>query len=318
MHKNFLEIQKIYHNLKVFEKKVNDNKFTKRIFEVRFPWLKFPTNVKKRIVYLNLEKEKHLLHINCNFKNVTHIILHGSYATGDTTNFSDIDILVIVDVKFPSSLNGDIKLLKRILYQLYMIDPLMHHGLFFIDKWIIENFYSEYFLPIETLQNGKILYGNPQINLAVVNDHFLNFQIDRLLKIINSLDNNYIKKKSFKISDWHLKYFISSLLLIPSLILGTKGIFVYKKKSFDLAPEFISDKAWQPIKIAEQIRTNWLSYQSSIISKIIGKIKPAYIPKYYAKIIRPKINLRRNEKLIYKILSSFQKLKSEIQNVSNE
>ena len=164
---------------------------------------------------------------NVKFNSVYSIIIYGSHSTGDNIAFSDIDILVILNdyvAHTKKQLVSDLNKLAIIHKILFKQDPLMHHGLSF-ENLSNFNLYSEKILPLETIKHSKYLYGSKSLNISLMEeDGTSDLSINRLKYILSELINNYNFNKKKMQFDYYLKYYISGILLIPSLFLQTQNI----------------------------------------------------------------------------------------------
>ena len=224
------------------------------------------------------------------------IFLHGSQAHLNNIDFSDIDIVVVINdaEKFnPKLLKKDFVELRGLCKQMFKTDPLMHHGLMFMNKSDFYN-YTEFFLPIDSIKNALCLYGNNLIQYRKTKKNKDERFNERLS---NSLE--YVQKKihSGSIdSDYQLKNIISIILLIPSLFLSVQGIFVDKRESFDICYENYYNINWDVVKMAEKIRKNWKSPKIFILHLftilILGGFGQKASKKFYY------TNIKNNKKYL--------------------
>ncbi|MFT4800293.1 MAG: hypothetical protein ACI93N_000051 [Flavobacteriaceae bacterium] len=176
------------------------------------------------------------------------LIVQGSYADGTYISYSDIDLVIIGKL---SSEIIDIK--KAIEQDLLVIDPLQHHGVFFINKNSLSNYWLMD-LPIQTLEKAITFSDIPlEMNISKV-------FIEKYSSYgwVSSFIKTY---KYFPITSnsgiFFSKYFFSQLMLVPALLLAIKKIYVYKKDSFELAKKYYSSEAWECIELVSLIRKTW-------------------------------------------------------------
>ena len=207
--------------------------------------------------------------------NIT-VFLHGSYATGDITSFSDIDIALIInsenlcyeDLQTTRSL---VKLLKRYIYG---IDPTMHHGIDVFDKKYFQA-YDESVLPVNTLENAVLLYGKSvDITLSVDRNLSIKNARNKLVEKCNALlkyDENYIN-----FTPYRMKCIMSVLFLIPVLLLqANKGVFLYKRSALLKSKNEYKELNFSVVDTATQMRERWNASNTSLaVRKVLFWIYP--------------------------------------------
>lgn len=177
------------------------------------------------------------------------LIVQGSYADGTFINYSDID-LVIIGVL--SKEVRDIK--KEIDNFLLNLDPLQHHGAFFIHKDSFFN-YWQMDLPVETLKKSILLSKRSTLNISV--PFYFKEKYSAYYWLSTFIDGHPKMPLDINSGAFFSKYFLSQLMLVPALVLAYKGDFVYKKESFPLSKKLYTDQAWQCMEIASDIRAQW-------------------------------------------------------------
>lgn len=179
------------------------------------------------------------------------LIVQGSYADSEITNYSDIDLVIFYR---PYS-KEVLKIKREIEVFLLEIDPLQHHGVFMIDINTFD-YYWQMDLPVQVLQKAKV-FSNEDHNLEIkgilIENSASLYAVRNILKIFKK----FLGKDYNKIGLWEWKFFISEILLLPTLFLGSKGNYVYKRDSFEVVKKEYSDQAWYSIKKASEIRKNW-------------------------------------------------------------
>lgn len=179
------------------------------------------------------------------------LIVQGSYADGEITAYSDVDLVIFYN-PFTQEV---LEIKKEIDTFLLKIDPLQHHGVFMIDENTF-SFYWQMDLPVEVLKKAKY-FGESDTTLPVTGILSDNTGSLKAAKNIISVVNKFIEKDYSQIGLWEWKFFISDLLLFPTLLLGSNGKYVYKRDSFPLAKKLFSDNAWYCIEKATAIRDLW-------------------------------------------------------------
>lgn len=173
-------------------------------------------------------------------------LVHGSIATMDfIPGWSDFDTFVIVkreifqNQKRLIGFRGEIIRAKAVLKK---FDPLAHHGFIFLNE---ENllFYPQHYMPVSALRYSKSLIGEERItfqtrdNRKEAEENFYHYY-----DIFRSIARTGAIKNKPGNPEYQLKWFISMLLLMPSIYLQAKGIYLYKKFSFDFVRHPFLDK----------------------------------------------------------------------------
>ena len=176
------------------------------------------------------------------------LIIQGSYADGTYLSYSDIDLVIIGNLSI-----NIIEIKNAIEKDILKLDPLQHHGVFFINKKSFSN-YWQMDLPILTLKKSIVLSEVPlKINIPYYfSEKYSSFYW--LSNFINCYPTLPIRLSS---GVFFTKYFLSQLMLVPALLLALKGSYVYKQDSFSLAKKYYSLEAWKCIKIASFLREIW-------------------------------------------------------------
>lgn len=179
------------------------------------------------------------------------LIVQGSYADGEITTYSDVDLVIFYKPFDP----GVLKIKKEIDTFLLSIDPLQHHGVFMIDINTFP-FYWQMDLPVEVLKKAKY-FGEYDVTISISGILLENQgSLNAAQSIINGI-NTFIRKDYHQIGLWDWKFFISDLLLLPTLLLGSQGNYIYKRESFPVAKKMFSKDAWYCIEKASAIRNVW-------------------------------------------------------------
>ncbi len=179
------------------------------------------------------------------------LILHGSFGTHDYTKFSDIDLLLILNLEKCEFLKVK-RGIKKILNIIFSFDYTQHHGVFIIPEETLK-FYPEWFLPISSLKKGKSFSGEINLKLKPFSD--IDFSRERFLNFLDGILKNY-ESGIFLKNGYNLKHFISRVLLIPTLFLETRGENVYKGESFKIFYDLGFDR-YQIISLFSEIRERW-------------------------------------------------------------
>jgi len=177
------------------------------------------------------------------------LIVQGSYADGTFINYSDIDLVII------GVLSKEVISIKREIDNFLLnLDPLQHHGAFFIHKDSFLN-YWQMDLPIDTLKKSLILSKESTLDISIPS--YFTEKLSAKFWILNFI--NGFSKMPIDVNSgaFFSKYFFSQLMLVPALLLAYRGDYVYKKESFQMTKKLYTDPAWHCMEIASNIREQW-------------------------------------------------------------
>ena len=186
----------------------------------------------------------------------THAILHGSYASGTVTAFSDVDVVLILD---ESVADSELALLgascRGLLRVLYSAAPLAHHGLNVIFRGELAR-YDQSVLPIAALESGLSL-GETPFEIEVHWDPKLS-QLGARARLERQL---LASRRNFALQSrllYRRQSALSVLLLLPSLLVeAISGAYPYKRESFELAKPYFQPEEWLAIELASKLRQSW-------------------------------------------------------------
>lgn len=228
--------------------------------------------------------------------------LHGSFATRDyCVGFSDIDTLAIIKKE---TIQNSKELLKtrdkivRLRKFLLRIDPLQHHGVMVISEYDLQSYCQVYF-PTELFKYSKSIFRNDQKQLFYLRDSKKE-SLRSLFWFVSYFRG--LQKQKLK-GSYDIKNLLHAIALFPTLYLQAKGISVYKKYSFDIVKKEFTEKEWEVIRTATNIRKEWKEYPINHLTKGYAHINPiaAYQGNYrlmdYIKGVE-KENKMNTEKLI--------------------
>lgn len=195
---------------------------------------------------------------------ISYFFMHGSLATLDyEAGFSDLDTYVFI--KKDTCVNS--KKLKQLRYKLQKaklllreIDPNSHHG-FLCCSEINLDYYCNAYMPIPVFRNAKILFGHNKIIF-----HLRDSQTEHR-QVFERFSNILLDVKRFgyhSISIFDFKYFISVLLLMPTLYFQAVGLVLYKKNSFKLYKSPLLDRA-------SLIRKNFSGKKLKKLQQLLGE-----------------------------------------------
>ena len=202
---------------------------------------------------------------------VPHVLLHGSQATNDACDFSDVDIVAIVEDRRSFSAAeyaAAATELRGLLRAVYRYDALMHHGLMFFPASGLDA-YDQTFLPVETLRKAYPLHGPPQLTLRLRNADVTALRTRARTAV--SVLRRHLDDRSYEADDFAFKRMISNVLLLPSLLAATRGQCVYKRDSFELVRPWFAQNAWSGIARAESYREQWQRPDQPALQQFLGE-----------------------------------------------
>jgi predicted nucleotidyltransferase len=186
------------------------------------------------------------------------VLIHGSVATNEVVkNYSDVDILCILQ---PTIFENAITVatvratLQKLEACLYEFDPCQHHGLQFITAADLQ-YYPEVLLPLEVIKHGRVIAGSQTLTIAVRDSTaekesrfygwLATFKEAAKAGVLHHhgkngvyLQNNFVNAAE---AFYQFKYFMSAVLLLPSLFIELIDQPIYKKESFTEIRNYFSD-----------------------------------------------------------------------------
>lgn len=224
---------------------------------------------------------------------ISHVLLHGSMATRDACDFSDVDVAVIVDDANDYPLDAHraaITELRRLLRAVFGRDALMHHGLMFFAGSGLQR-YDEQFLPVATLRCARVLHGPRELRLRVVNAPEGSFNTT-LRSSARSL-RKHIQERDFLKDDYALKRMLSGSLLMPARALAADGRHVYKRDSFYMARDMFSTREWEFIARCEGLRALWARPAAPVLARGVPAKSHPRLRNLVDARMAPRLNVRR-------------------------
>lgn len=227
---------------------------------------------------------------------ISHVLLHGSMATHDGCNFSDVDVAVIVDDLhgYPADAHhAAVAELRRLLHAVFQCDALMHHGLMFLGASALQR-YDEQFLPVATLRCARVLHGPRELRLRLHDAPPGSFG-GTLHGSAQSL-RRHVMRRDFLDNDYRLKNMLSGSLLMPARVLAAKGEHVYKRDSFELARPMFSARDWEFIARCEGLRALWLRPPAPVLERGVPQRSHPRLRQVLGARMAPRLNVRRLSK----------------------
>lgn len=232
-------------------------------------------------------------------------LVHGSFATKDFLDkWSDLDALIILnnrvfqDVK---TLNYFKKNIRRLSLTCYKIDPLNHHLFFFLTNFDL-NYYPACFFPPVLFNYSVLLLGRANLEIKLRPDNYQ--KIQAISDFTERFRNKFLKAEySRNLARW--KEDLAQVMLLPSLLLQAKGIYLYKKDSFGKAKRVFPELDFSVVEQATNLMKNWsrpnlLKYYPNLFFDILPqRLNQAIINRYRKSLME--LPIRQSREQIKKI-----------------
>ena len=233
--------------------------------------------------------------------------LHGSLATRDyIRNWSDVDTLMII--KADTILSPEKLLLCRmhaIKSQkfFYLIDPFQLHGHLVISEFDM-NYYPESYFPLALFDYALSFWEDRPIRFQIrdsYNERVSAFWHDSVNYFLLNLKKFKKNKNRCSLSAREKKLFLHRIMTFPLFYLQAKGIYGYKKYSFEKAQADFNENSWKAVEAATNIMKCW-SYTYEM-NRALSFVANTDIEAYYWLITR---YFNAREKLLDGPLSGIQ------------
>ena len=193
------------------------------------------------------------------------VILQGSLATNEEVGYSDLDAMVVLNSRsFQSSksLMSVIEELWKLYRNVAKQDILQHHGWFVTTQELLSTHFDDFF-PAQIFKKSCFLYSvseEESVKLRLVQDNQLYRKafMQTALQTIKELETG-----TYVSNMYNLKSCLSKFMLLPSLYYQcTRSKGVYKADSFQLVKSDFTEKEWEVMDFASELRQNWRQPQS--------------------------------------------------------
>jgi len=199
------------------------------------------------------------------------LYLHGSLATGDFNSYSDCDTLIVLKNNSVTEVHNLLilrKLLLTSISSLKAFDPYQHHSHFIATEMDLSA-YPDTLLPVSCLRYAAVLQGDFKLTIRRRSAK------EEAVNSCRSLASSIVAQEGQNPINWsgyQLKSFLSRVMLLPALLLGMRGEFVYKRDSFALVHKLFSEEELAGVQWASSLRENWplTSPYLSICRKLAG------------------------------------------------
>lgn len=185
------------------------------------------------------------------------VFVHGSWADGTRTPFSDLDNLILIDDSRLSTRDwyGISLALAQVDLKMMRLDPLQHHGNWIILQSDLEGL-DESYLPLHVLEGALCLQGSPEVHARVS----VASSSERMRRNVASLAGALrIFSDPQKMTLWNAKHLVSGLSLMPAYVHQVRGKRISKKDalSAEAVEAIFSATASQAVAWATKARNDW-------------------------------------------------------------
>jgi len=230
------------------------------------------------------------------------LVIHGSQADGNVTNYSDVDISIFIKnkiLKNEKELRKTSEQIAAINRRVFYLDNLSHHATFIN----LENdffYYPESFMPLQVLKKG-VLPTNHEINITSLrNSHDLLFEnfinlSNIIIKIIKNKQYTNLRDLKNLMSSYYMLIIIE-FEITQNKFLDKREIFVKK------LPKHLDNEDFRTFKTLSEIRKYWPSKQNNCS---IG-ISENLLQKLFLHIKKMSENIQ-SEKILTKLKNKYLK-----------
>lgn len=189
------------------------------------------------------------------------LIIHGSFGDFSNTKFSDLEITVLLNEEVFTDIdkkrNFSTWVEKYLNQFIVQVDPLQHHGAFFVWKRLLSH-YSDLIIPACVYRTCWSLTGQSlHFNLVDSIQKVSAISSSRLKSTLYSVAKPRRSFFRFGYNDYSIKRYMSNIMLVPAFYYQSKGYVIDKPKSISLFleehPGFFSDA----IIMATNLRDEW-------------------------------------------------------------
>ncbi len=189
---------------------------------------------------------------------IENAIVHGSYGDFTFTNFSDLELtLVLTELSEMAMVNKTALkdwLRRRLNPFLLRVDPLQHHGVFYLWKDLLKR-YSQQILPV-------VCYESAWSYRPVTIDFFIDSKesieeplpLKQTLKALKNIESHFFR---FGRSAYAVKRLISNVLLLPAFFFQSKGRMLTKPEAIELLVAEMGLEASEVVNLASELRNFW-------------------------------------------------------------
>ena len=185
--------------------------------------------------------------------------VHGSLGTLDEeVGYSDLDTILLLSAQAVSDAQRLLSLREKLNepgVQLFLYDPLQHHGFFVITEVDLEA-YPEAYFPIKLFKyaSPNLRPGQPKLFFSSRDDS------KERIAAFNEAVQTVITPLPSRISwsAYAIKAYLQTVILLPALYLQVRDAnYLYKRDTFAAAKVDFTEAEWDIIDKATRLRENW-------------------------------------------------------------
>lgn len=225
------------------------------------------------------------------------LVLHGSLATCDATQYSDVDILLFIADEWLETGERSAALrdiVSRAQRWLYRYDPLQHHGFMIVSQFDLARYAHTYF-PLELLKYAYQLGQPSAISYRLRRAE--NGNLARLHRLWARLEKYDGGGGACPETQYALKLMLSELMLLPTFYLQAKGQVLYKRESFDAVRSVLSPTAIGAMDRLSAWRREWKRGSWATAYHLIGSWLPGPISsRLLARVRMVRVSRRERER----------------------
>jgi Nucleotidyltransferase domain len=184
---------------------------------------------------------------------VIDLILFGSQARGSTTQFSDVDAVLVIDDAAAEDASSLRVLRKHVLDAQRAVishQPMQHHGFEVATPKLLGDANHALGMPAVALSEARSLIGE------AIGATFTPERPGEANARLEELVRHTVGVSAWPRQPWRLHGLISMFELLPTLFLQARGQAVPKWRSFEEARSHFGD-GWWPYDVLKQVRDAW-------------------------------------------------------------
>lgn len=164
---------------------------------------------------------------------VNEAIIHGSYGDFSNTPFSDLEITLVLtdDLLGSSEKCQELKhwLKKSLIPLMLIIDPLQHHGPFYIWSTLLDN-YDEAILPTRVYKESWSVLAPIELKFSS-SENSKEQSLSAFYRTINAIRQHDVKFFAKGINPFNVKRLLSNIMLLPAFFYQARGGMLSKREA---------------------------------------------------------------------------------------
>jgi hypothetical protein len=193
------------------------------------------------------------LRSNLAHSGVVDLVLFGSQARGETTGFSDVDAILVIDDAAAADAAALRALRPHVLAAQRAViayQPMQHHGFEVVTPKLLRRANHAVRMPAVALSEARSLEG------SAVEAVFAGDDAEEARAALGEMVRTTAAFSAWPPHAWHLHRLVSMFELLPALYLQARGSPVPKWRSFAEARSDF-DERWWPYDVLKQVRDRW-------------------------------------------------------------